>query len=822
MSTTPPSTEDLSQRPLSQGKHRPPRPRSLNPEPDVPPLEVRWFHATDNPINDPTKLRRERSQTFKSRSGSSSPVPNASLPPTPKAKAQPSSWIAFSKRDSLALEKAYQGGDVQAVVPVNEDELFQVDVSRRTISPVYWEGPTYDVRRATWFIQGDSSKWVPCEETFAEQIELGYYKYKPWVVDAVEDSAVKSSAKVEDAELTPASAITAAAEEKKLEKKLEKQPVDRQWNLLGPYMGQYIVYTGPNTAWLLSNTASGKITKKIFTRLTNSQNLGGTRLLRGFSEVSKQSTSAFSRVTGSPALGPTKPVDESKKAAAVPEDKDDKETKEQEDVEMEEAKQSKREAQDYENEDSADEPRKLDHLVFVIHGIGQKMSERLGQNFVHDVNILRRSLKTAFPHTAAGATNRTNGIQVLPIHWRQDIVFGMASEEEGVEADLGMPEADDGQPTLAELTLDGVPNIRTVVSDVLLDIPLYMTPKYRDQMMAIITKEINRVYQLFIQRNPEFLQRRGKVSIYGHSLGSLLAFDVLAVQPFTINQHESVSAIDENMSASHISSQYVPQGKASNLLFPVQNFFAVGSPLGFMLLLKGCKIASRKFLSDEAKSTTSPVSLSASSSPIPLCYPAIENLYNIFKQSDPVAYRLEPLIARHYTANLKPEIVPFTKGGLKSVLDAGYNVGSGLANRAGAMYESLKMGITTNLFMRGLGLSRQQMLEDMNSTNQAQTSTNKEEKSPRARSSSDPSPPVTVESPSSQATVDDKGKPLLHMATYSHGARKLRKLNRTGRVDWCVQEGLLDNPYLNAFAAHTQYWQDLDVAAFLIREIYPE
>lgn len=117
--------------------------------------------------------------------------------------------------------------------------------------------------------------------------------------------------------------------------------------------------------------------------MTNSQNLGGTRLLRGYSEVSKQSTSAFSRVTGSPALGPTKPADESKKSAAAPEDKDDKEIKEQEDVEMEEAKQSKREAQDYENEDSADEPRKLDHLVFVIHGIGQKMSERLGQNFVH-------------------------------------------------------------------------------------------------------------------------------------------------------------------------------------------------------------------------------------------------------------------------------------------------------------------------------------------------------------------------------------------------------------------------------------------------------
>jgi hypothetical protein len=63
---------------------------------------------------------------------------------------------------------------VTATVAVNEDELFQVDVSSRTISPVYWSGPTYDVRRATWFIQSDGSKWIPCEETLAEQIELGY------------------------------------------------------------------------------------------------------------------------------------------------------------------------------------------------------------------------------------------------------------------------------------------------------------------------------------------------------------------------------------------------------------------------------------------------------------------------------------------------------------------------------------------------------------------------------------------------------------------------------------------------------------------------
>lgn len=251
----------------------------------------------------------------------------------------------------------------------------------------------------------------------------------------------------------------------------------------------------------------------------------------------------------------------------------------------------------------------------------------------------------------------------------------------------------------------------------------------------------------------------------------------------------------------------------------MQNFFAVGSPLGFMLLLKGTKIASRKFLTGDANASASAISMSANSSPIPLCYPAVENLYNVFKQSDPVAYRLEPLIARHYSANLKPETVPFTKGGLKSVLDAGYNVGSGIANRAGAMYESFKMGITTNIFMRGLGLTRQQMYEDLHPSSQKDSPTKEGGNNVRTRSSSDPSRPFNIEP---TIVIEDKSKPLMHMATYSHGARKLRMLNHTGRVDWCVQEGLLENPYLNAFAAHTQYWQDLDVAAFLIREIYQQ
>jgi len=41
-------------------------------------------------------------------------------------------------------------GDLDASkvkVPVHEDFLFEVDIEKRELSPVYWLGPTYEVRR---------------------------------------------------------------------------------------------------------------------------------------------------------------------------------------------------------------------------------------------------------------------------------------------------------------------------------------------------------------------------------------------------------------------------------------------------------------------------------------------------------------------------------------------------------------------------------------------------------------------------------------------------------------------------------------------------
>ncbi|CAG8800655.1 35159_t:CDS:2, partial [Racocetra persica] len=402
---------------------------------------------------------------------------------------------------------------------------------------------------------------------------------------------------------------------------------------------------------------------------------------------------------------------------------------------------------EFESED--DDERVIDHLVLCIHGIGQKLSERDGEaSFINEINKFRQTLKKVYatnppPEAIARLGNRElypdyglrnkkgsqfgNGIQVIPIHWRQDIKFGIASESEQIQRDLSLAISEEGQPTLDEITLDCVPNLRLLISDALVDVLLYMTPKFREMMLTTVTNEMNRVYKLFIDRNPNFLKIGGKVSIYGHSLGSLLAFDVLCHQPpfvgsfggiYEENSSPSVSlseisnpfyrSQDSNINGSHLELNskhrqlYRRKQKQLNvkLEFEVENMYAIGSPIGLFLLLKGLKIGSREYYNAISKvnqsKTWSDISLgnenedvrngdeqindaetitsegnddrkdvndkneqnkkpSSGNLPfyediehmmqdsvtlIPLCYPACRSVYNIFHKADPIAFRM--------------------------------------------------------------------------------------------------------------------------------------------------------------------------------------
>lgn len=158
----------------------------------------------------------------------------------------------------------------------------------------------------------------------------------------------------------------------------------RKWQDPGLFIGWLILF--------YSNSTSSKFAKSIITRLTNKQNLGGTRLIRGYPAVEEMTKkSKTSSTTSSKSAAPTA-VDGDK--AAVDSSSDEElNVKEEEKQQME-----ANEAEDYDNENSEEEVRKIDHLMFVIHGVGQKMSERTGQTFVHG-KIKGRKKTSQLPET---------------------------------------------------------------------------------------------------------------------------------------------------------------------------------------------------------------------------------------------------------------------------------------------------------------------------------------------------------------------------------------------------------------------------------------
>ncbi|CAH1756923.1 9712_t:CDS:10 [Entrophospora sp. SA101] len=729
-----------------------------------------WFHAIDVPTKPPIKKSNAASNNNNISDN------NVTSPPKQKI---PATWVAFSKRDSIALENAYKSSKQGVKVPCNEDYLFEVDIDKRELSPVYWAGPSYEVKRATWFIW-EGGKFIPCDENLAAQIEEGYKKHRAWIQPPPESDLTNSS--------SPQSEIIQ----------------EKSWPLLGRYLSQYVVYTNPTTAWLLSDDMAGKLTKTFYSKLTNNLHLGGIRLLRGFNEVEN-----FFQKKNSEDISASTTTDNKK-------DRD--------------INQDVGESYDYEKEECEDEVRVIDHLILVIHGIGQKLSERMESiNFVNDVNVFRKTIRKTFSNVnnpseanykSYSKSRFGKGVQVLPIQWRQEIKFGVASEDENIQRDLGIPEIEEGQTTLDEITLEGVPTLRNLISDVLMDVLLYMTPRYREMMINIVTREANRVYNLFIERNPKFLENNGKVSIYGHSLGSVLAFDILCHQPPI--DPSTPSGIFDGKNFNYLHKDSV------KLDFDVKNFFAVGSPIGLFLLLKGLKISSRtdseklKKLIDDGIKLAANMGLSLSDpDQIPSCFPAVKNLYNIFHNADPIAYRLEPLIARHYGAMLKPALIPYHKGGLKAVHMGIQEFSNDLANKATNIFSTVRTSligaISTSSSNINSGAHKKSssigsIPGNDNDGNNSNNGSGDDVISGANEGDALTNYPPTNFTKDAKNTTDDK-------EIEKNGAARIKNLNVSGRVDYVLQEGLLDVSYINAITVHLSYWSDLDAVNFILKEI---
>lgn len=277
-------------------------------------------------------------------------------------------------------------------------------------------------------------------------------------------------------------------------------------------------------------------------------------------------------------------------------------------------------------------------LILVIHGIGQKLSQRMESfHFTHAMNAFRRDVNVEAGTDAVKARFREGmgGIMVLPVNWREAV--GEISDD-----------ATENKFTLQDITPETLPAVRNIVSDVMLDIPYYMS-HHQPRIIAAVIREANRVYKLWCQNNPGFAQT-GRVHLIGHSLGSVLSIDILSNQPTRIPKHlADPTAVD------------LGREDLKHFLFETHNLFLAGSPAGFFLLLKKAQLVPRLDHAAEADSSVNNLDVCGEQGQYG-CIP-VENIYNVMNPYDPVSYRINAAVDAAYAASLKQAWIPTVTSG---------------------------------------------------------------------------------------------------------------------------------------------------------------
>ncbi|CAB3404688.1 unnamed protein product [Caenorhabditis bovis] len=269
-----------------------------------------------------------------------------------------------------------------------------------------------------------------------------------------------------------------------------------------------------------------------------------------------------------------------------------------------------------------DAAAEISHLILVVHGIGQKGYENLiAQNANQVRDGVVAAMEKSYPE------EKTRPI-FLPVEWRSSLVL-----------DNGLTD---------NITIPKMSSMRASLNSTAMDVMYYQSPLFRTEIIRGVVRQLNRVYKLFKANNPKF---NGSVSIFGHSLGSVICFDILTkYSPLMLYDKYVSESIDEYLKNSDESNeearnamqalkhardqirdtidggiQKLLMTKEEQLDFKVKYMFAVGSPLGVFLTMRGA-------VSTDLLPKTSNV----------------ERIFNIFHPYDPVAYRLEPFFCPEY------------------------------------------------------------------------------------------------------------------------------------------------------------------------------
>ena len=368
-------------------------------------------------------------------------------------------------------------------------------------------GPVYQVLRGTWFYQDGS---VLTDEALANQLEEGYVKCAAWRTTSLQAPRSTSQTRFRPTSLildsldAAQNAVPMPGSPKQpqaIEKPVRgEQSSSTSYRLFGPYMNTTVTYQDGSVAWLTSDDFMSRMSNTVYGRLGG---MSGTKVVRGYAEpgyaaelkASEPPSSYEGRRRSAPASPSAIPV--GKAQAQLGRGTEEAPThpkrsalerqlsslagipgaESSEDLAEEARKEEEKEMEDYRKNENDDQSRQIEHLVLVTHGIGQRLGLRLDSiNFIHDVNTLRKTLKAVYSNSPdlqalspqSNDLSRNSKIQVLPICWRHLLDFPKQSvrdnKEESDLGDMGAIDEDD-YPSLADITVDGVPAVRNLITD---------------------------------------------------------------------------------------------------------------------------------------------------------------------------------------------------------------------------------------------------------------------------------------------------------------------------------------------------------------------
>ncbi|NWH92481.1 DDHD2 Phospholipase, partial [Aegithalos caudatus] len=487
------------------------------------------------------------------------------------------------------------------------------------------------------------------------------------------------------------------------------------------------------------------------------------------------------------------------------------------------------------------EPLQIDHLVFVVHGIGPACDIRF-RSIVQCVNDFRNvSLSMLQAHFRKAQEQQQVGrVEFLPVNWHSSL------HSTGVDVDL------------ERITLPSINRLRHFINDTILDVFFYNSSTYCQTIVDTVASEMNRLHRLFLQRNPQF---KGGVSIAGHSLGSLILFDLLTNQKADPEEDEhcaqesrttsSMGGIEEvkeilkKLELSEYCDVFEKEKMDRQALFlcTEKNLKEMGIPLGprmkilhyissktetkvcFLHGLCSChhitshsipltqgplycltnvNIPLSQVSANYPQLNYKPTIFFAFGSPIGMfltvrgvkridpnySLPTCKGFFNIYHPFDPVAYRIEPMIVPDL--EFEPMLLPHHKGRKRMHLE----LKEGLTR----MSVDLKNNLLGSLRVAWQSFTRSPVpaLEAASAEAEAE-----------AEAGTEKQPDTKPEEP--PAAVKEE-PPLINVG----------KLNGGNRIDYVLQEKPIEsfNEYLFALQGHLCYWESEDTVLLVLKEIY--